>query len=326
MKDQYEYGRRSKLLVEELSDQEIAIFEECIYPNKAQILEEAFELRALIDHIILNPNSRKEGYLDKDLDEIKDLIKPSLKRYGSELYEQYPIGKCGEIRSLFMMLWLKGPVMYESQQMIRNYRQRGGKLKSIWGEVRAKYFQNAIQLGPWCFDPANNTVDEQLPTVKITHLFEDPEFRNIDSLETYSKIKATYHQHIAFPNVYFPNLMPCFPLIYLCKETGCFQFDNSHYCLDLIIDTEGATVVDYFHAHPERMDASTVEQFYQILNSIQGNTAFSYQPFHSWCPNPDQVISFQGLVKEASLLYQQVCLANHILGHHPLLQEGVFSH
>lgn len=97
-------------------------------------------------------------------------------------------------------------------QELRDYCRNGGTVKRIWGALRGKYFQNAIQAGSYYIDVANDTVDPAKDKVEILPLQESG-FRNIGSFHEFSDVAESYWKCRTVPNLFFPNLAPFFPIV-----------------------------------------------------------------------------------------------------------------
>ncbi|UXI02986.1 hypothetical protein [Photobacterium sp. TY1-4] len=126
----------------------------------------------------------------------------------------YPLGRCKEIRDKVFELWceaLKAP--HEAAfQPIRDYLQQGGTLTKVWGSLRDEYFQNAMVVGDWYIDTANDTVNPNKPRVEIRPLGTSG-FRPITSFEQFIAIARSYWEVEIYRNDVVPALAPFLPLL-----------------------------------------------------------------------------------------------------------------
>ena len=138
--------------------------------------------------------------------------------------QAYPYGYCERIRN---MVW--DTIQHQFQHparatphigILKQFSAAGGLMRKIWGELtHGPYLQNAIQLGAYYVDAANDTVDITKPKLEIK-LLGDTTFRNIVSFEQYFDIVDTYYQWDTYPNLYFPDLAPLYPGIAIHRTAG----------------------------------------------------------------------------------------------------------
>lgn len=84
----------------------------------------------------------------------------------------YPLGRCGEIRNAvwdLLVADIHQPRCATSLALFRFIRA-GGFGRKIWGVLRESYFQNAMQLGTFYVDVANDTVNPTKPQIEILPL------------------------------------------------------------------------------------------------------------------------------------------------------------
>lgn len=145
--------------------------------------------------------------------------------YGSK---PYPLGRCLEIRNaVFTRLEqvLNGKLAAEQQdlptlQQLHAYLAQGGVCHKVWGSLRRTYFQNAIQLGNWYVDVANDTVVTTKPKIEILPMASSG-FANIDDYHHFAEVARSYWQVEIYANTVFPLLAPLFPLI-CSNQKGCW--------------------------------------------------------------------------------------------------------
>ena len=91
--------------------------------------------------------------------------------------------------------------------------REGGRLGPIWGDLRGRYFQNAVQIGDLYVDVANDTVDITKPKVEILPLDESG-LRDISDIGHFASIAGLYWGGAVWANTVFPRLAPVFPVIH----------------------------------------------------------------------------------------------------------------
>ncbi|MGK0185723.1 MAG: hypothetical protein ACI9R3_001502 [Verrucomicrobiales bacterium] len=96
------------------------------------------------------------------------------------------------------------------------FRREGGHVTRVWGVLRNRYFQNALQLGSFYFDVANDTVDVTKPKVEYMAMAESG-FRNIESYSEFADVAERYWECEIYPNLHFPRLAPLLPLVKISR-------------------------------------------------------------------------------------------------------------
>lgn len=147
--------------------------------------------------------------LDKELTQLRRVIDQSLRPSRAN----YPLGACEVIarqaaRRVRSDTSPPGPGL----QSVQRFLAAGGQMRRIWGELRGKYFQTALQIGDLYVDVANDSVDTGKAPVEILPLAESG-FRNIVDYSQFAKIAHAYWNVQCFPNLYFPGLAPYLPLL-----------------------------------------------------------------------------------------------------------------
>ena len=136
----------------------------------------------------------------------------------------YPYGYCEPIRNI---VWnslqhsLQKPQAGRGHFLaVREFINAGGLYQKIWGELtHGPYLQNAIQMGIYYIDAANDTVIESNPKLDV-RLLADTNFKNINSLEQYFDVVQHYYQWDTYPNTVFPQLAPLYPGIAVHRQSG----------------------------------------------------------------------------------------------------------
>lgn len=128
--------------------------------------------------------------------------------------DNYPISFCLEITRHMLALMSREPVPVHMTglQALHNFVRAGGQVKRVWGALRGGYFQNAIQVGTYYLDVANDTVTVTKPKIEML-LLADANFNNISSFFEFARVGQIYWKARIIPNIYFPNVAPFLPAI-----------------------------------------------------------------------------------------------------------------
>ena len=193
--------------IQPIDERQIELTERWIVPALPLLEAEFLEIRAEVDeelrgHLVDHPDQAMRG-------------DPSL----------YPKGYCLPItRTALRRFLARGQEGRPSEalQAVLAFGEQGGHVGRIWGILRDRYFQNALQLGSHYFDVANDTVDAAKP--KIEHMpMAESGFRNVTSLEEFVRIAESYWNCRLFPNLHFPRLAITCPLLQLDPQDGRLQ-------------------------------------------------------------------------------------------------------
>ncbi|MEI8394424.1 MAG: hypothetical protein WCF85_06790 [Rhodospirillaceae bacterium] len=126
----------------------------------------------------------------------------------------YPYGRCEEItRTLFSQLAAR--LRYPAdpiESAIRAFVSNGGIVRTVWGALRGRYFQNALQFGALYIDVSNDTVVVTKPKVEILPMAESG-MESLRDLSHFSEIAAIYWGATLWANTLVPSLAPLLPLI-----------------------------------------------------------------------------------------------------------------
>ena len=135
-------------------------------------------------------------------------------KYPNFANKPYPLGRCLEIRDeMFRLVTQSLSGDTEQLAVLRHYmRSSKCKLKKVWGSLRDEYFQNAMVVGDWYIDTANDTVHANKPRVEIKRLAESG-FSAITSFAQFIDIAKPYWQVEVYKKTVFPALAPYLPLI-----------------------------------------------------------------------------------------------------------------
>jgi hypothetical protein len=136
----------------------------------------------------------------------------------------YPYGFCDDIRDIAfasieanLQKHSGGDSPFAS---LKPFLAEGGIFRRIWGELtHGPYFQNAMQIGSYYLDCANDTVVITKPKLEVMPLV-DTNFRNVHSFEHYFTVASHYYKWESYPNTLYPRLAPLFPALAVHKESG----------------------------------------------------------------------------------------------------------
>ena len=131
----------------------------------------------------------------------------------------YPQGRCKEIRDeVFDRIQLQiHHTSLPGLKLIRDRLAQGDSLFKVWGSLRDVYFQNAMIMGGWYFDVANDTVNPNKPRIEILPLHESG-FSLISSFRQFSVIAKRYWKVEVYQNTVCPELAPFLPFVFVDKE------------------------------------------------------------------------------------------------------------
>lgn len=185
--------------------------QEFLAPARAALEEDLLRLRADFDQMFLARNPGRA--------------------------QQYPIGFCREITAGVLKLLSAelnacarpGTVYPGGVAALHGFCSAGGRVKLIWGDLRHCYFQNAMQLGDWYVDVANDSVVRTKPKVEILPM-ERAEFYALKNYEAYARVAESYWRVRVFPNLYLPWMAPLYPLL-LVYPNGSIRLHSPYQTL-----------------------------------------------------------------------------------------------
>ncbi len=93
------------------------------------------------------------------------------------------------------------------------FRAEGGPIVPIWGALRERYFQNALQFGDLYVDVANDTVDVTKPKVEILPL-DRSGLQTVSDIAHFARIARLYWGGEVWANTLFPRLAPVLPIVH----------------------------------------------------------------------------------------------------------------
>ena len=215
--NEFQYGLSSKL----------------IKPNLNTIEKDLLSLRNAVDYASrqafyeIFSSSMDNLRYTKDVEwqasycnEIQQIALKHISLRGYKAFKKYPISRCDYITGMIYMFLTSAKKIYfgDGITLLQEFIQQGGILKPIWGQVRGRYFQNAMQVGSYYMDVSNDTVDINKPKVEYAEL-DKCDFKNIDCYTEYSSLMKSYNHRDILINNCFPALLPFFPLL-ICAENN----------------------------------------------------------------------------------------------------------
>jgi hypothetical protein len=195
----------------EVDERQRTLTERHILPVLPRLEEEFREIREGVDRSICAELAARP-------EEVTD-VEPDRSR------NRYPRGFCLPITTMALTRFVErglGPNPSEGFQAVWRFHEAGGVVGRIWGVLRERYFQNAIQLGSHYFDVANDTVDVSKPKIEHMPLAESG-FRNIRSIADFVEIGERYWGCRLLPNLHFARLIPVVPLLRLDADEGLLR-------------------------------------------------------------------------------------------------------
>jgi hypothetical protein len=143
--------------------------------------------------------------------EIDRVLEP---RCPPQMGKTYPLGRCLEI-SVVAFQELQRRIAEPShpvEQALARFTSQGGIVKSIWGALRGRFFQNAMQFGALYVDVANDTVTITKPKVEIMPMAHSGMVAVRDVFH-FAEIAGIYLGARVYPNIVAPSLAPLLPMI-----------------------------------------------------------------------------------------------------------------
>jgi hypothetical protein len=126
----------------------------------------------------------------------------------------YPYGRCEEItRDLFARLAQRlGRPTGRVEVALRDFAAQGGMVRTVWGVLRERYFQNALQVGGLYVDVSNDTVVTTKPKVEILPIAECG-LVSVRDVEHFRETAALYWGAAIYANHLAPSLAPLLPMV-----------------------------------------------------------------------------------------------------------------
>ncbi|HJV40377.1 hypothetical protein [Caulobacter sp.] len=136
-------------------------------------------------------------------------------RYG----RPYPYGMCLEITVDVLQRLNARPARPRSagERALKAFFDNGGRGRQVWGVLRDRYFQNAIQLGSLYVDVSNDTVDVRKAKVEILPM-RDSGLVLVRDGAHFARIGRSYWNGTFYANTALPTLAPAFPMIVVDQQ------------------------------------------------------------------------------------------------------------
>lgn len=131
-----------------------------------------------------------------------------------QMGKTYPLGRCLEI-SMVAFQELERRIAnptHPVERVLATFTRQGGILKTIWGALRGRFFQNAMQFGALYVDVANDTVTITKPKVEILPMAESGMVA-VRDVAHFAEIAGIYLGARVYPNIAVPSLAPLLPMI-----------------------------------------------------------------------------------------------------------------
>ena len=263
--------RRQKLIIELVDEKQKNLTELFILPHINSLFLAATTLRDSIDHMkfVTKPNviNKMMAYFLSD-EHLQSLVEKHIKKASQKYLNKYPIGCCCEITVVIVKYLIDMDKKDRDRFFpgLSDFLYQGGVFKRIWGEVRQKYFQNAIQIGAIYLDVSNDTVDIKKTKTEWA-LLSECNFSCFDSFHSYARILESYHEKELFLNGCLPELAPLCP-IWTRQKNGSFRLDCSLFMMGLAHDTN-------YHASEELFEIRSpciYDLPVELLSSIKSIT------------------------------------------------------
>lgn len=162
----------------------------------------------------------------------------------------YPYGYCLEItRDVVTNLRARNArTRSAAGRALGAFLKHGGAGTMVWGVLRNRYFQNAIQLGSLYVDVANDSVDPLKPKVEILPMAESG-LELVRDVAHFAEIAELYWGVRCYANTALPALAPLFPVIIVDPDQRVLLQSNTGYMMRLL----GS---DQFHKSERWLDAA----------------------------------------------------------------------
>lgn len=168
-----------------------------------------------------------------------------------QMGKAYPLGRCLEI-SMVAFQELERRIAapaHPVEQVLARFTRQGGIVKSIWGALRGRFFQNAMQFGSLYVDVANDTVTITKPKVEIMPMAESG-IVAVRDVAHFAEIAGIYLGARVYPNILVPSLAPLLPMI--VEVPGYFPTlqCSGDYMVELLMRSGFALSYEWLQAAP----------------------------------------------------------------------------
>ncbi|KPF85192.1 hypothetical protein IP70_13495 [alpha proteobacterium AAP38] len=197
--------------------------------------------------------------------DIRLSLDPALSaKFPQYMGKPYPLGRCLEITNAVrheLLARLSTPRI-RTEAALRVFLESGGILRSIWGALRGKYFQNATQIGSLYVDVSNDTVDINKSKIEIC-LIEECDFVPIKNIRHFIEIATQYWNIDIYVNSVVPSLAPLLPMIGVHKSGKVDLLIANDYMLGLSMREQFRDAEQWLAEGP-----LPPEEFFRALNSV----------------------------------------------------------
>ncbi|MCF3649107.1 hypothetical protein [Synoicihabitans lomoniglobus] len=125
--------------------------------------------------------------------------------YGEINWARYPIGFCRHIRDAVKERLPRDPIFQE-------LLAAGVVIKPVFIFLQGSYFQNALQIGNYYVDVANDTVFPEKPKLEWAPI-DEVDFENVETWPRFATVAETYLKVALYPNTLFPLAFPAAPFL-----------------------------------------------------------------------------------------------------------------
>lgn len=146
----------------------------------------------------------------------------------------YPYGCCLEITTEVLRRLTdraSWPDLHGAR-VLKLFLDKGGKGKMVWGVLRGRFFQNALQLGSLYVDVSNDTVDVRKPKVEILPMTEAG-LALVEDGAHFARIAEAYWKVRIYANTALPTLAPAFPMIVVDPKGRVSLLAKTRYMVQL---------------------------------------------------------------------------------------------
>lgn len=168
----------------------------------------------------------------------------------------YPYGYCLEItQDVVKGLRVRsGAIRTPATRALSAFLKHGGVGTVVWGVLRDRYFQNAIQLGSLYVDVANDSVDPNKPKVEILPMAESG-LALVRDVAHFARIAESYWGVRCYANTALPALAPLFPLIVVDPAQRILLQSRTGYMMRLLASDRFRGSEQWLSAAPEAPQA-----------------------------------------------------------------------
>ncbi|WOO41712.1 hypothetical protein [Rubellicoccus peritrichatus] len=249
--------------------------------------------------------------------------------YGDIQLGQYPIGFCRHIRERVLARMV-------ADSFFQDLVMKGLTLRRVFIFLRGIYFQNAIQLGNYYLDAANDTVFPEKPKLDWAPISE-LDYENLDSWERFAAVSSHYLKVELYPNFLFPLAFPATPF-FAIRPNGRIDMllaqyhiahkdlgDGMRRTLALLNDTElmskrlpdcylrmmekafGGNLFDAFPlefapSDPDKIKETVVAEFIQLMDQPNEKTHSTMKAYFELVEKSVKIMRTKNLIPDADEL------------------------